>query len=101
MKLMPAAIARWMMRTLSPWSGLPQAPNIIAPRQSGETLRPVLPRLRYSMLHPRFERPVRDGRTLSRGFRGLLRRAQQPLDLGHPCVENAVDHHVAALGGRQ
>ena len=30
-----------MIRTESSWSGLPQAPNIIAPRQSGLTLTPV------------------------------------------------------------
>jgi hypothetical protein len=29
--------------------GLPQAPNIMAPRQSGLTLIPVRPRVRYSM----------------------------------------------------
>src|SRR4051794_8933349 len=49
MKLIPASSARWMMRTESSWSGSPQAPNIIAPRHSGLTWTPVLPRLRYSM----------------------------------------------------
>ena len=43
MKLIPASSARWMIATLSSWSGLPQAPNIIAPRHSGLTLTPVLP----------------------------------------------------------
>ena len=33
----------WMIRTDSSWSGLPQAPNIMAPRQSGLTLTPVRP----------------------------------------------------------
>jgi hypothetical protein len=46
MKLMPASSALWMMRMLSSWSGLPQAPNIMAPRHSGLTLVPVLPSVR-------------------------------------------------------
>src|SRR3954453_15347064 len=49
MKLMPASRAAWMMRTDSSWSVLPQAPNIIAPRHSGLTLTPVLPKLRSCM----------------------------------------------------
>src|SRR3954470_6135764 len=46
MKLMPASSAAWRIRIDSSWSGLPHSPNIIAPRQSGLTLTPVLPRLR-------------------------------------------------------
>src|SRR2546423_1064685 len=38
-----------MIRMPSSWSGLPQAPNIIAPRQSGETWTPVRPSGRYSI----------------------------------------------------
>ena len=34
----------------SSWSGLPQAPNIIAPRQSGLTFMPVRPSVRYCMI---------------------------------------------------
>src|SRR4051812_22618232 len=49
MKLIPASSAAWMMRTDSSWSVLPQSPNIIAPRQSGLTLTPVLPKLRSCM----------------------------------------------------
>src|SRR3954453_7595395 len=49
MKLIPASSARWMMRTESLWSVLPQAPNIIAPRQSGLTCTPVRPSGRISM----------------------------------------------------
>src|SRR5436305_13663512 len=49
MKLIPASSAAWMMRMLSSWSGLPHAPNIIAPRHSGETLTPVRPSGRCSM----------------------------------------------------
>src|SRR2546423_2961128 len=48
MKLSPASSARWMMRIESSWSSLPQAPNIIAPRQSGLTSTPVRPRVRCS-----------------------------------------------------
>src|SRR3954465_5535377 len=47
---MPASRARWMMRTESSWSVLPQAPNIIVPRQSGETWTPVRPSGRYSIV---------------------------------------------------
>src|ERR671919_3016837 len=49
MKLIPASRARWMMRTDSSWSRSPQAPNIIAPRQSGLTFAPVRPSVRCSM----------------------------------------------------
>src|SRR5215218_3939969 len=47
-KLIPASSARWTMRIESSWSGLPQAPNIIVPRQSFETWTPVRPSGRYS-----------------------------------------------------
>src|SRR5919206_680416 len=66
MKLIPASSARWMMRIDSSWSGLPQAPNIIAPRQSGLTLTPVLPRMRCSIA-PRLQSPTMLTRTLGRG----------------------------------
>src|SRR3954451_22401252 len=46
---MPASSAAWMMRIESSWSALPQAPNIIVPRQSFETWTPVRPSGRYSM----------------------------------------------------
>ena len=49
MKLMPASSARWMMRDRLVVVGLPQAPNIIAPRQSGLTCRPVEPSVRISI----------------------------------------------------
>src|SRR4051812_46512741 len=38
-----------MIRMPSARSGLPHAPNIMAPRHSGETCTPVLPRMRISM----------------------------------------------------
>src|SRR4051812_32872708 len=49
MKLTPASRARWMMRIDSSWSGLPQAPNIIAPRHSLLTWTPVRPGYRCSI----------------------------------------------------
>ena len=45
----PGVERRWMIRIESSWSGLPQAPNIIAPRHSGLTFTPVRPRVRRSM----------------------------------------------------
>src|SRR4051794_10732066 len=48
MKLIPASSAAWMTRMLSSWSGLPHAPNIIAPRHSGDTWTPVRPSERCS-----------------------------------------------------
>src|SRR5215210_6958651 len=59
MKLIPASSARWMMRTDSSWSLLPQSPNIMAPRQRGLTYMPVRPRVRCSI-----------GETLLPGRRG-------------------------------
>src|ERR1700679_1852697 len=49
MKLIPASRARWTIAIDSSWSGLPKAPNIIAPRQSWLTEMPVRPSGRYSM----------------------------------------------------
>ncbi len=51
-KLIPASSARCMIRIDSSWSVLPQAPNIIAPRQSGLTSTPVRPSRRYSIPAP-------------------------------------------------
>src|SRR6476659_9909558 len=81
-KLMPESSAAWMMRTDSSWSVLPHSPNIIAPRHSGLTLTPVLPRLRSYM------RPHLVDRREAR-VEAVARRAQ---------VE-APDPH--ALGARQ
>src|SRR4051812_12808218 len=61
MKLIPASSARWMMRTLSSWSVLPQAPNIIAPRHSGLTSTPVPPSMRSivdSIMGATYRRPI-------------------------------------------
>src|SRR3954470_4300227 len=51
-KFTPASSAAWMTRMESSWSGLPQAPNIIVPRQSFETWTPVRPSGRYSTEEP-------------------------------------------------
>src|SRR5262249_44620874 len=64
-KLMPASKAACMIFTQSSWSGLPHAPNIIAPRQSGLTWTPVRPSVRISM-------------------RGTLRAAPTPGAVGRP-----------------
>src|SRR5215216_795944 len=69
MKLIPASSAAWMMRIDSSWSVFPQSPNIIAPRQSGLTLTPMLPRLR-SCMAPHLV----DGREA--GFESVARRPQ-------------------------
>src|SRR5215218_1698482 len=83
MKLMPASSARWMIRIDSSWSVSPQAPNIIAPRQSGLTLTPVCPSVRSTMADETsdWDDPARgaeprvvDGRG-SRAFGRLLRGA--------------------------
>src|SRR5437763_8164607 len=65
MKLTPWSRAWWMIRTQSSWSGFPQAPNIIAPRQYGLTRRPVEPRVRKSSMG----RTLR-GRPLSQSVEG-------------------------------
>src|SRR6266849_2545705 len=53
MKLMPAARPLAMMRSLVSASVRP--PNIIVPRQIGETLRPLRPSRRYSIVFLRTE----------------------------------------------
>ena len=52
MKLMPASSAALMMRTQSSWSGLPQTPNIMAPRQNSLTWTPLRPNGRVFMAVP-------------------------------------------------
>src|SRR2546426_1723785 len=47
MKLIPASRARWIIPTHSSRSVLPQAPNIMVPRQSGLTWTPVVPSATY------------------------------------------------------
>src|SRR3954451_9084208 len=46
---MPASRAAWMIRIDSSWSGLPQDPNIIAPRHILLTETPVRPSRRWSI----------------------------------------------------
>ncbi len=50
MKFTPASRAAATMRPASASSV--RSPNIIVPRQMGATLRPLLPRFRYSMIVP-------------------------------------------------
>ena len=70
-----------MIRIDSSWSALPQAPNIIAPRQSGLTFTPVRPR--FAVLHPpglpRRGVPCR-GSPRSRGAMNLLAHERGPGD---------------------
>src|SRR3954447_9429771 len=95
MKLIPASSAAWMIRMLSSWSGLPHAPNIIAPRQSGETLTPVRPSGRCSTA-----RSLAAGELDVRRDRG--REVLEQLDLmAVPVARLRVDHaqrpeHLAA-----
>ena len=56
-KLIPASSARWMIAIDSSWSGLPHAPNIIAPRHRVLTCIPVVPSVRY------LSTPVLQGQT--------------------------------------
>jgi hypothetical protein len=44
-RLIPASRARWMIRIEASWSGLPIAPNIIAPSEMSLTETPVPPRV--------------------------------------------------------
>src|SRR5215207_7852188 len=57
MKLMPASRALATIRAAVGSSVGP--PNLIVPRQIGETLTPLRPRLRYSMVAPAFPKPRR------------------------------------------
>src|SRR5215212_561720 len=86
MKLIPASSAAWMVRIESSWSGLPQAPNIIAPRQSGETWTPVRPSWRCSTVPS-----LPSGELDVRGDRG--REVLEQLDLmAAPVARLRVDH---------
>src|SRR3954451_7887944 len=92
MKLMPPSSAAWMMRMDSSWSVLPQSPNIIAPRQSGLTLTPVIPRLRSCMAPDLIDRrepslePVARGAQVQTPDAGAL-RAGEPRRLLEVVVE--------------
>src|SRR6266496_4504890 len=74
-KLMPASSARWMIRTLSSWSGLPSEPNIIAPSAYSLTEMPVPPRvLRFMNCVLSFPAPtVRPPRTPRQSWLNLGR----------------------------
>src|SRR5919204_4649961 len=96
MKLMPASRARWMMRIESSWSGLPQAPNIIAPRQGGLPPTPVRPSGRVSMAPIVGERGGRllDGPEHARRIAGHLDAVDRD-------GRGGGGHLRAALGKRQ
>src|SRR3954451_11539375 len=99
MKLMPASSARWMMRTESSWSVLPQAPNIIAPRHSGLTRTPVLPSGRNSMagtLRPGRERLGEAVRIV--GAVVLLAVDEERRRTAHPARDGALEVLLHARG---
>src|SRR6188472_2543488 len=122
-KLIPASSARWMMRIDSSWSALPQAPNIIAPRQRGLTLTPVCPSVRLVMapddnadgLRRWAHGPGRAARVagglradLARRRRGRARHAvRRRRDVPHRAVRRALSRprrdrsDVARRGGRR
>src|SRR5438067_465265 len=56
MKLTPASMDSWIIRTHSSSSVLPHGPNIMAPRQWVLTFTPVRPSVRYSTPLPQEER---------------------------------------------
>src|SRR3954453_23723342 len=91
MKLMPASSAAWMTRIESSWSGLPHAPNIIAPRQSGETWTPVRPSGRCSTAA---SLPARLGLVRQADLRhhGGGEVLEEPHLVGAPVARAAVDH---------
>src|ERR1700678_610439 len=86
MKLIPASSARWMILIDSSWSGLPHAPNIIAPRHIGLTLTPVAPSGRYSIAldhtgwHMAGRDPSRRGRPLPARSAAPRRTARRDYD---------------------
>src|SRR5215213_9375810 len=95
---MPVSRARWMTRIESSWSVLPQAPNIIVPRQSGETWTPVRPSGRRSM-----RSGLRDGHAegLQRdrlGLRPATAAGVEAVDRGHLVGRQLEVEDVDVLG---
>src|SRR5215207_7455884 len=93
---MPASSAAWMIRIDFSWSGSPHAPNIIAPRHSGLTLTPVLPRLRYSMIQRRYPSLVVEQRALGRQAPGVA--GQRAVGADHAVAGDDDRDLVAAVG---
>src|SRR4051794_763680 len=96
---MPASSARWMIRTESSWSVLPQAPNIIAPRHSGLTCTPVRPSGRISIsgtLRPGLERPDEAVRVV--GVLVRLAVHEEGRRAAHTAVDRALEVLVDAPG---
>src|SRR4051812_24965621 len=92
---MPASSAAWMIWIESSWSGLPHAPNIIAPRHRGLTLTPVLPRLRYSIQRT-YPLLVVEQCALGRQAAGVAR--QRPVGADHAMAGRDDRDRVAAIG---
>jgi hypothetical protein len=69
-RLIPASSAEWIMRTDSPWSVVPMAPNIIVPSPYSLTDMPVPPRT----LHFMTRLLVIDASSDSRAVNGLTAR---------------------------
>src|SRR3954451_13544273 len=85
-----------MIRIESSWSVLPQAPNIIAPRHSGLTWTPVLPRLRYSMAERRYPLLVIEQRAL--GLQPARVARQRAVGADHAVARVDDRDRVAAVG---
>src|SRR6478735_11656467 len=92
---MPASSAAWMIRIDSSWSRSPHAPNIIAPRHSGLTLTPVLPRLRYS-IHRTYPLLVIEQGALGLQAPGVAR--QRAVGADHAVTRVDDRDRVAAVG---
>src|SRR3954447_1148457 len=84
-----------MIRIESSWSGLPHAPNIIAPRHRGLTWTPVLPRLRYSIQRT-YPLLVVEQCALGRQAAGVAR--QRPVGADHAMARRDDRDRVAAVG---
>src|SRR4051812_49725609 len=85
-----------MIRIESSWSVLPQAPNIIAPRHSGLTLTPVLPRLRYSIAQRRYPLLVIEQRAL--GLQAARVARQGAVGADHAVARVDDRDGIAAVG---
>src|SRR5438309_11220880 len=102
MKLMPASRAVLMMRTQSSWSGLPHAPNIMAPRQYRLTWIPVVPRVVRSM-RARLRNVAVEERAHAPAHprARLLRRMLMAVLLGAAVVAAVDRRHELAQAGHQ
>src|SRR4051812_19997746 len=95
---MPASSARWMMRIESSWSVLPQAPNIIVPRQSFETWTPVRPSGRYSIVLGLRDRHAEGFQRDRLGLRAAAAAGVQCVDLAELVAGQLEVEDVDVLG---